>query len=326
MKKILVILGPTSTGKTDLGLMLAKKFNGELVSCDSRQLYKGLDIGTGKMPSTGRWKIEDGRWIVNGMPIHLYDVVDPKVQYSVADYVRDANRVVREIEDKGKLPIVVGGSGLYLKALLEGLSNLAIPVDKDLRKKLQKLSKEELQEKLKLVSTERWYSLNQSDRENPRRLVRAIELALVMPKVTSNERSSSSSKKQETRYNTLKIGLSASREVLYKRVDERVVSRINQGMIDEAVKLHKKYLSFKRMRQLGLEYGILADYLAGNINDRKELIRMLQSKIHRFVRRQLTWFKKPFDSSSTPLTWFDITDKNFSFKVEKMVAKWYYSK
>ena len=185
MKKLLVILGPTATGKTDLALYLAKKFNGELVSCDSRQIYGGLDIGTGKMPSNSTYEVKRirpcrsndiGYWEIDGIKIWMYDVVSPKKQYSVADYVKDADRVIGEIRAKGKLPIIVGGTGLYLKAIFEGLPNLAIPVDKKLRNRLAKLSKAELQEKLKKVSPEKWESLNQSDRENSRRLIRAIEL------------------------------------------------------------------------------------------------------------------------------------------------------
>lgn len=315
MKKILVIFGPTSTGKTDLALNLAGKFNGEIISCDSRQVYTGLDIGTGKMPSTGRWKIEDGRWIVEGIPIHMYDVMSPKKQYNVADYVKDANKVISGIEKRGKLPIIVGGTGFYLKALLEGLPNLSIPVDKNLRKKLQKLSKEDLQEKLKKLSPERWNSLNESDRENPRRLVRAIELALTK----ANAKRFKIYDLRLTNFDILKIGLIAPREVLYKRVDERVIERINQGMIEETKRLYKNGLSLKRMRQLGLEYGVLADFLEGNINEKKELIRILQNKIHGYVRKQLTWFKKDKN-----VNWFDITTSDYQGKIEKVVSKWYY--
>lgn len=316
MNKLLVILGPTATGKTDLAIYLAKKFNGELVSCDSRQVYVGLDIGTGKLPS-GRWKVEDGGWKkgkgwweINGIRIWLYDVVDPKYQYTVADYVKDADRVIRKIREKGKLPIIVGGTGLYLRALLEGLPNLAIPVDRRLRKQLDKLSLKELQDKLRQTSPERWDKMNDSDRQNSRRLVRAIELAM-----SKHEVDSSLIARDD---NVLKIGLTAQREVLYKEVNERVVNRINQGMIEEANKLHEKGLSLKRMKQLGLEYGVLADYLGDKIQSGDILIKTLQQKIHGYVRRQLTWFKKEKEVS-----WFDIRGKDYYSKVEKRVSSWY---
>ncbi|OGE43026.1 tRNA (adenosine(37)-N6)-dimethylallyltransferase MiaA [Candidatus Daviesbacteria bacterium RIFCSPLOWO2_01_FULL_39_12] len=315
MKKLLVILGPTATGKTDLAINLAKKFNGELVSCDSRQVYKGLDIGTGKMPS-GKFiiKKQAGLWIIDGVKIWMYDVVNPKKQYTVYDYVQDANKIIEDIYRRGKLPIIVGGTGLYLKALIEGLPNLAIPVDQKLRKKLDKLSKFQLQKKLQEISPMRWKSLNKSDRENPRRLIRAIELMIQVQLRLLRPRT----RWCGARNDILKVGLKAPREILYKRIDERVILRINQGMIDEAKKLHKKRLSYKRMRQLGLEYGILADYLEGKINSIDGLIQLLQGKIHGYARRQITWFKKEKN-----VHWFDISEKSYQQKIAKMVAQWY---
>lgn len=316
--KLLVILGPTATGKTDLALLLAKKFNGELVSCDSRQVYIGLDIGTGKFPGSGKWEVRRGskKWEVGGVNIWMYDVVSPKRQYTVYDYAEDASRVAREVMERGKLPIVVGGTGLYLKALLEGLPNLAIPVNRKLRKELEKLSLKELQERLQQASIKRWQKMNQSDRGNPRRLVRAIELFTLHP-VGRSPRSLSLA-----RDDVLKIGLNAPRQDLYQRVDERVVKRINQGMIGEAQNLHRAGLSFKRMKQLGLEYGVLADYLSGKIREIKgdqRLVKIMQNKIHGFVKRQLTWFKKEKN-----VVWFDITSKNYPANVENLVTKWYY--
>lgn len=318
MNKLLVILGPTATGKTDLALQLAGKFQGELVSVDSRQVYVGLDIGTGKYPSEkGKVKRKKNFWEIGGIKIWMYDVLDPKKQYSVADYVKDATIVIADINKRGKLPIVVGGTGLYLKALLYGLSNLAIPVDKNLRKKLQKLSKEDLQERLKKLSPERWRSLNESDRQNPRRLVRAIELE------TSPRRSSFDFAQDHLRgvamdFNVLKIGLTAPREILYRRVDERVIKRIEQGMVEEAKRLQKEGLTIKRMKALGLEDGVLADYLRRKITTEDKLVRVMQYKIHGYVRRQLTWFKKEED-----VFWFDIADKHFPKKLANMVSRWY---
>ncbi len=331
---ILVILGPTATGKTDLALKLAKRFDGELVACDSRQVYKGLDIGTGKLPGIiskhgGNVK-GNGYWVVDGVKIWMYDLVDPKKQYSVADYVKDARRAIQKIIKRGKLPIIVGGTGLYLKAILYGLSNLVIPVDKKLRKRLEKLSLDKLQRKLRELSLGKWQKMNSSDRKNPRRLVRAIELALSNHKGDPSTRPSINSglaqddklrlKIVRSLSNTLKIGLTAPRQLLYKRVDDRVVDRI--GMIEEAKKLYKGGLSLKRMRQLGLEYGVLADYLSGEIREiwgDKGLIRKMQHKIHGYVRRQLAWFKKEKD-----VVWFDITKEDFVTRVENKVAKWYH--
>lgn len=333
MNKILVILGPTATGKTDLALHLAKKYNGELVSCDSRQVYKGLDIGTGKEPGIKnkelRIKKYDLRWEIDGINVWMLDVVDPNTQYTVSDYVQDAWKVIEDILKMGKLPIVVGGTGLYLRALIEGLPNLSIPVDQKLRGKLEKLSKEELQEKLKQLSSERWENLNQSDRENPRRLLRSIELVLMYghsnKSQISNLKTQSFNKlridpeqsRMGQNYDILKIGLTAPRDILNYRIDQRVLSRLDQGLIQEAEKLHKQGLSFKRMRELGLEYGILADFLEAKVN-REEFIKKLQTKIHQYAKRQLTWFKKMKD-----VDWFDIEKPFDLLTLEKGVDSWY---
>lgn len=323
MKKILVILGPTSTGKTDLTLSLAKRFHGELVACDSRQVYRGLDIGTGKLPSRkwevggGRWKRGKGFWEIDGVKVWMYDVVDPKRQYTVFDYVKEANKIIDGILKRGKLPIIVGGTGLYLKALLEGLSNLTIPLDLKLRKKLEKLSLDELQKMLQQVSPKRWGKMNDSDKQNPRRLIRAIEMAN-SHRLTTPDLEMTKEESIGYRNDALKIGLTAPREILYQRIDERVVSRINQGMIDEAKKLHESGLSFKRMRQLGLEYGVLASFLQGAVKTRNEFIKIMQGKIHGFARRQITWFKREKE-----VFWLDISNKNYAHKVENLVAKWY---
>ena len=318
MNKLLTILGPTATGKTDLAIDLAKKFNGELISADSRQVYIGLDIGTGKMPGNGQLRIDNGQlkkgkgfWKIGGIKIWMYDVVNPQKQYNVARFVRDAQKVIEDVIKRGKLPILVGGTGLYIKALIEGIPTLAIPFDAKLRSKLTTFSLDKLQEKLHKLSIAKWQSLNESDRKNPRRLVRAIEIITMQPhKKNVNLKLVS--------YNILKVGLTAKREVLYQRIDEKVVSRIKQGMIDEAGKLYSQGLTLKRMKQLGLEYGVLADYLKGKIQTIDELIKILQGRIHAFVRRQLTWFKKEKN-----VNWFDITNLDYSNKIEKLVRSWY---
>src|SRR5581483_537761 len=156
MNKLLVILGPTATGKTDLALSLTQKLNGELIACDSRQVYIGLDIGTGKMPG----KIKDqklkirksrGYWEINGKKVWMYDVVSSRKQYSVADYVKATEKIIKDITNRGELPIVVGGTGLYLRALLNGLDS-SHSANNTLRKKLEKSGVEELQKKLSSLS------------------------------------------------------------------------------------------------------------------------------------------------------------------------------
>lgn len=316
MQKVLIILGSTSTGKTSLAIDLAKSFNGELIACDSRQIYKGLDIGTGKLPDeevvTKKYR---GFWEMDGINVWMYDETNFEGQYTVYNYIKDANSAIENIINRKKLPIILGGSGLYLKLLLEGLSDLSVCANPKLRKELENLSLTDLQLRLQHVAMDRWERMNNSDRQNSRRLIRAIEFKL------SKDNTGIKFKGLNKIYSLFKIGLTAPREILYKRIDKRVISRINQGMIQEAERLNKKTLSFSRMRQLGLEYGVLADYLEGRIADRNELIKILQGKIHGFARRQLTWFKKEKD-----VIWFDITGKRWKDKVENKVRSWYYLK
>ncbi|OGE26701.1 hypothetical protein A3C26_01050 [Candidatus Daviesbacteria bacterium RIFCSPHIGHO2_02_FULL_39_12] len=322
MNKILVILGPTSTGKTDLALTLAKKFHGEIVSADSRQVYVGLDIGTGKMPGINlkvklpfggpKSKVRKGKgfWEIDGVKIWMYDIANPKRQYNTARFVKDATKIIRDIQNRGKLPILVGGTGLYIKAITEGLSNLTIPVDRTLRKNLEKLSLDKLQKKLQEASSLKWEKMNNSDKKNPRRLIRAIELSIMSLREAKP-------RFMKLNNNILKIGLTAPREILYQRIDERVASRLNQGMIEEAVRLHKTGLSLRRMRQLGLEYGVLADFLSGKIK-KENLSIVLQGKIHGYARRQLTWFKKERE-----VNWFDITTSDYLQRIENSLLAWY---
>lgn len=312
LPRLLVILGPTSSSKTDLALNLAKVFNGELVSADSRQVYQGLDIGTGKLPGKEvQVKKGEGYWEMDGVKVWMYDASNPKKRYDVWRYSKDAKIVIDKLIQNNKLPILVGGTGFYIKSIISGIPNLNIPVDKKLREDLEKLSLIDLQKKLEQISKKKWESLNESDKKNPRRLVRAIELVLV-------EKNGKEIKKQTTaKYNVLKIGLKASKKVLDLRIDERVLKRLDLGMIREVKELHRNGLSLNRMKELGLEYGLLAEYLKEKITY-KELVEKLKIKIHQYAKRQMTWFKK-----EKGIVWFDITQEDFAKKVEKEVLDWY---
>lgn len=316
MNKLLVILGPTATGKTDLAIRLAKKLNGELIACDSRQLYKGLDIGTGKEPNQkSQIKKHNRFWEIGGVKVWMYDVVSPKKQYDVSRFIKDSQGVLNDLFSREKLPIIVGGTGLYLKGLLEGFSNINIPENKELRRELSSLTIKQLQRKLESLSPTAFAKLNNSDQKNPRRLIRSIELVVMYP--YSSKPEFSNSKFQG--FNVLKIGLTAPRPALNARIDSRILSRLDQGMIEEAENLHKHGLSLKRMNELGLEYGLLAELITKQIT-RAEFIIKLQTKIHQYAKRQLTWFRR-----DSQIHWFDVTYKNWDQKVEKQVIAWYNS-
>jgi tRNA dimethylallyltransferase len=314
-KKILCVVGPTAVGKTDIALNLAKKLNGELVSCDSRQVYRGLDIGTGKMPGQDvSFEKYERVWVIDGVPVWLYDVVLPQLQYDVWQYVQDARSVISQITEEQKLPIIVGGTGLYLKGLLNGFEQMEIPIDLNLREELEELSLEEIHQRIEKLDPDYFSSLNNSEIHNKRRLIRKIE------KILLHEQAQEQffSKGIKTDFDILKIGLSAPRDILYSRIDQRVIKRVKNGMIEEAKKLQLDGISFERMRQLGLEYSLLADFLEGIIPTEEKFIEKLQFRIHQYAKRQLTWFH-----ADSEIEWFDITDKGFEHSIESHVMDWY---
>lgn len=308
--KLLVILGTTSTGKTDLGLNLAKKLNGEIISADSRQVYKFLDLGTGKLPGKCETleKFEN-HWKIDDIKIWMYDILNPEKRFNLYEYIIKANKQINEISKSKKLPIVVGGTGLYIRSLLEGITNFGIEENEELRKELELLSIEEIQ---KRINPETLKKLNESEQKNKRRLMRLVEL------------SSEKSKPEtyvglEKNFNILKIGLKTDRKIIREKIKHRLISRISDGMIEESKKLlEKKILTFKRMEELGLEYKYLAKYLKGDIKTKEQLIEILSLKIGQFAKRQETWFKKEKN-----VNWIDISEKKFLEKVEKQILDWY---
>jgi len=303
---MLIITGPTATGKTDLALSLAKKYQGELIACDSRQVYKGLDIGSGKLPGKeARLEKHNGYWVVDGIKIHLYDIANPAEQFDLYQFLKVAKQVLLEM-DKETVPILVGGAGLYLDSLVSGLETTA--TDSTLRVELEKKSLLELQSILQTKSAQLLESLNNSERNNSRRLVRHIE------KLTFGQPVSQSGIGNDYRY--LKIGLTTSVERLNLRVDERVDKRLKAGMVEEAQYLHGNGLSFERMRQLGLEYRCLADFLEEKMSY-QDFVTTLKTKIHQYAKRQLTWFKRDEE-----IHWFDIEDGHFSEDVDKLFIEW----
>ncbi len=269
--KMVVILGPTATGKSGLAVKLARKYHGEVISADSRQVYKGLDIGTGKITKDE----------MQGIHHWLLDIVNPKDSFSVAQFQEQVRAKIQTILKRSKLPIICGGTGFYIDSVVNNTVLPEVPPNKKLRAKLEKKSAEELALMLKQLDENRY---NNIDINNKVRLVRAIEIATAIgkvPKIINNE----------SEYNFLKIGLVLSNEDLRSKINKRLKLRIKQGMIEEAERLHKKGLSYERMRELGLEYRYLADFLEKKIS-KIEMISKLETEIWRYAKRQMTWFKK----------------------------------
>ncbi|MEK7531042.1 MAG: tRNA (adenosine(37)-N6)-dimethylallyltransferase MiaA [Patescibacteria group bacterium] len=266
---VIAIVGPTSTGKTDLSVRIAKKINGEIISGDSRQVYQGLDIGTGKVTPRE----------MRGVPHHLVDIVSPRTVYNASAYVRDGRRALRDILQLGKTPIIVGGTGFYIDALLGRIELASIEPNQTLRNKLKRLSLRELQTRLKRVDPKRYRGI---DIKNPRRLIRAIEISVGTPTALPLPLS---------HIRIIWIGLTLPTDVLKKKIHFRLIERIRKGMLGEAKQLHRRGVSWKRMHALGLEYRYLALYLQKKIS-KKEMMEQLEKEIVAYAKRQMTWFKK----------------------------------
>ncbi len=316
MQKVLVICGPTATGKTALALYLAKKFNGEIISADSRQVYRGMDIGTGKdLPENTKTKDDKrlGRYYeIKGIALYGYDLASPKEEYSVGQYVVYARRVIREIIKKGKLPIVVGGGGLYIKALIDGIETARIPKNDALRKNLAGRGVQELFEILAQIDSIKAAALNASDRKNPRRLARAIEI--------SQWRLDRGQIKKEVscpKYECLFIGLSAPKETLYARIEKSVQSRVQKGFLSEVEQLLKEGIDWEYQAMGSFGYRQLRDYFEKKISLTEAIANWVKEE-KKYVKRQLTWWKK-----DERIKWSDISEADWKEKVENMVKRWY---
>lgn len=274
-RKLIVIVGPTASGKTSLGVFLAKKFNGEIVSADSRQVYRGLDLGTGK-------DLKD----YDGIKYHLIDICNPEDKFTLFDWLKLAREAINDIYKRGKLPIIVGGTGLYVQALVEGfeIKNTAKATNakKYSRKCLNSKSIGELQNILADLAKEK---LEKIDKNNPRRLIRAIEIAQEGDEPT----------KKKPNFEALQIGINLKREELYKKIDKRVDERFRQGMLEEVQGLVSGGINKKWLLSLGLEYKIIGNYVLSEDKDKNSFEKIKQElkyKIHQYARRQLIWFRR----------------------------------
>jgi len=290
MNKILVILGPTATGKSDLAVKLAKKFNGEVISADSRQVYKGLNIGTGKIT-----KKEMG-----DIPHYMLDVISPKKTFTIVEWKEQTEKIIKDLLSRGKLPIICGGTGFYIQSIVEGVVLPEVPPNKLLRKNLEKNSLEDLQKILAKLDLRRFSNI---DIKNRVRLIRAIEIATHLGSVPKT-------KKQKNKYKSLQIGVTLPNHKLKTKIHDRLLSRIKKGMVKETENLHKNGLSWKRMIELGLEYRFMANYLEKKIT-KSEFIKKLETEIWHYAKRQMTWFKR-----DKRIKWFSPRKEN---KIQKEI-------
>jgi tRNA dimethylallyltransferase len=264
--KILVILGPTSSGKSDLAVDLALKFNGEIISADSRQVYKKMDLCTGKITRPEMKRIRH----------YCLNIANPKKRFSVAQYNKRATKDIKKILKKNKLPIICGGTGFYIDSMTKGSSIPKVKPNWKLRDKLEKLSTEQLFNRLQELDIERSKNI---DNQNRRRLIRSIEIVETtkqpIPDITTNEE-----------YNVLQIGI--TRDDLNERIRDRIIKRLERGMIEEVKSLR---LSNERLEELGLEPKYISYFLQNKLSY-NEMINQLEKETIKYSKRQMTWFNR----------------------------------
>lgn len=278
LKPLIVILGLTASGKSNWAIRLAKKFNGEIISADSRQIYRGMDIGTAKIFET------------KGIPHYLIDIVNPEEEFTVAQYKKMALEAIKDIQNRGKIPFLVGGTGLYVKAVVDNLEIPKIAPSQTLRKKLEIKTAEELFEDLKRLDPK---TAEIIDSKNKRRLIRALEV-----KIISGISFVSAKKIGESLFNTLQIGIKISREKLYKNIDQRIEGQIEQGLESEVKNLFEELcqkMPEEKVWQLSSISGICYQEFKKYFEDKIDLAKVVQLiKLHnrQYARRQMTWFKR----------------------------------
>lgn len=283
-RKIIVILGPTASGKSALAVKIAKKINGEIISADSRQVYKGLNIGSGKV--NGKWlKNKTKRlpmsFVYKNTPHYCLDIVSPKKIFTVVDFKKYAEKAIETIFAKNKTPIIVGGTGLYIQAVVDNIALPEVEPDWKLRKELEKKTTEEMFAMLQKLDPERAKNI---DAKNPRRLIRAIEIAKSLGKIPNLEAPLPS-------WDAVQIGLKLPDEILKKNIEKRIKKMLKNGLIAETKKLKASGLSWKRIYELGFEYRYPALFLQNKISKDEMLAKILLEN-WQYAKRQMTWFKK----------------------------------
>lgn len=290
---IVAVVGPTATGKSDLAVSLAKKFNGEIISADSRQVYIGLDLGSGKITKKE----------TRGVPHYLLDVVSASTVYNAAKFKKAAEKIIEDIYSRGKLPIIVGGTGFWIDTLLNNMQLPEVKPNPALRRKISNWPVAHLYKELWKLDPARAENI---DRNNPVRLIRAIEVAIglkAIAKKTKVSKNISKSSSSEPKYLPLYIGLDTDSELLRQRIHERLIKRMEAGMAKEVTKVHAEGVSWKRLDDLGLEYRFVSQMLRGKMKLEK-MQELLEIAIWHFAKRQRTWFYR-----NAAIHWLDAENK-----------------
>lgn len=298
--KLLCILGPTASGKSSCAVSLAKKFDGEVVSADSRQVYRGLDIATGKITEEE----------MQGIPHHLLDVADPQDSYTVTDFKRDASEAIEDVLSRDRLPIIAGGTGYYIQTVVDNITIPEVPPNKTLREKLHEQTSEALHKQLAEKDFNRSKEIHPN---NKRRIIRALEIHDALGEIPDIDPTPPDDYTYSP-YDVLQIGLDLPDGQLRSRIHQRTVERSNRGMFEEAQRLHNNGVPLERMRELGLEYAILADWLENNITKEAALER-IETADWQYARKQRMWFAR-----DKRIVWYNPqTDREH---IPKHVAEW----
>ncbi len=291
-KNAIVICGPTATGKTHLAVSVAHAFNGEIISADSRQVYRGMDLGTGKDLE----EYDSPQGIVS---YHCIDIADPKDTYTLYHYQQDCSRVIREIWSRKKVPIIVGGTGLYIEAVLKKYDVPNVPEDQELRKSLMALDRPTLIKQLNEIDPIR---LKRTDVSSKKRIVRSIEVARY---IEDHPAVSGASNTPDLQAATL--GVTVERGELFRRIDARLQIRLDQGMIEEVVALLDRGVTPERLELFGMEYKHIVYYLTKKVS-KSEMFKNLSQDIHRLAKRQMTYFRG-FSRRGLPIHWSNSANK-----------------
>lgn len=285
MFNLLSIIGPTASGKTALAVRMAAELDGEIISADSRQVYRGMDIGTGK-------DLEEYRIGERVIPYHLIDILEAGAKYNVFEYQNDFFNVFEDCRQRGVFPVLCGGSGLYVEAVLKGYRLLEVPVNEPLRESLKGFSLPELAERL--ATYKRLHNTTETD--TPKRAIRAIEIEEYYRTHPREEKSMPS-------VHALIVGVDVNREVRRERITQRLHDRLQQGMVEEVRRLLKEGVKPEDLIYYGLEYKYLTLYLTGRLAY-EEMVEKLNIAIHQFAKRQMTWFRK-MEREGFPIRWLD---------------------
>ena len=272
--KSIVILGPTASGKSSVAIKLAQKFNGEIISADSRQIYKGMEIGSGRITP------EEEKIV----PHHLLGMLSPETEFSVVKFKEEAEKKIQEISERNRLPIICGGTGFWIKALVDDVIYPEVKPDWKLRKDLEKKSPAQLFAILKKSDPVRAKNI---DAKNPVRLIRAIEICRALGSVPDTRY-----KIMNTKYQFLQIGIAREKEELHQRIKLNVKNRLENGMIAEVEKLKESGLSWKKIESFGLSFRLIPQFIRKEIKNEEELAEKIYLAEKNYAKRQMTWFKK----------------------------------